>query len=90
LGHSPLVKSPWPILGECIPDVAQTSTLPLREGDILPHTKLVPEVKKLHSRQRLGENVCYLLIYGYVLKLPCSLLHHVLDEVIFYLKLLIK
>jgi hypothetical protein len=82
LCHSPLVKSPWPILGECLPNAAQTSTLPLSEGDILHHAKLVPEVNKLRSGQRLGENVCYLLICGYVLKLHRFLLHHVSDEVL--------
>lgn len=60
----------------------QISTLPLNEGDILHHAKLVPEVKKLHHGQRLGHNVRNLLIYGYVLEPNCSLLHHVSDEVI--------
>jgi hypothetical protein len=31
-------------------DVVQTSTLPLNEGDILHHAKLVSEVYKLHPR----------------------------------------
>ena len=52
-------------------------------GDILYHSKLGPEVLKLHSGQGLGENVCYLLIGGYVLELHCSLLHHVSDVVVF-------
>ena len=38
------------ILGECLPDVVQTSTLPLNEGDILQHVTLVFEVYKLHPR----------------------------------------
>jgi hypothetical protein len=77
-------------LGEYLLDV-ETSILPLREGDILHHAKLVSEVFKLRSRQRLGENVCNLLICGYVLELHCSLLQHVSDEVIFDLnELLIK
>jgi hypothetical protein len=73
-----------------LPNAVQTLTLPLSEGDILHHTKLVLEVNKLRSRKRLGENILYLLISGYVLKLHCSLLHHVSDEVIFDLKLMIK
>ena len=48
---------------------------------------LVSEVYKLHLRQRLGENVCYLLICGYVLELHCSLLNHVSDEVVFDLQI---
>ena len=74
-------------LGECLLD-AETSTLPLSEGDILHHAKLVSEVFKLHSRQRLGENVRNLLISRYIMELHCSLLHHVSDEVIFDLNMI--
>jgi hypothetical protein len=74
-------------LEKCMPDV-ETSTLPLREGHILHHTKIVSEVYKLHPRQRLDENVSNLLICGYVRELYCSLLHHVSDEVIFDLNVL--
>ena len=35
---------------ECLPNVVQTSTLPLNEGDILQHSTLVFEVYKLHPR----------------------------------------
>jgi hypothetical protein len=65
-----------------------TSTLSLSEGDILHHAKLVSDVYKLLPRQRLGENVHNLLIYGYVLELYCSLLYHVSDEVISNLNVL--
>jgi len=51
--------------------------------DILYHSKLVPEVFKLDFGQRLGENICCLLIGGYVLELQCSLMHHVSDVVVF-------
>jgi len=61
-------------LGECLPNAAKTSTL--------HHAKLVSKVYKLHLRQRLDENVRNLLIYGYVLELQFSLLHHVADEVL--------
>jgi len=70
-----------------MPD-AEISTLPLSEGDILHHAKLVSEVYKLRPRQRLGENVRNLLICGYALELYCSLLYHVSDEVIFDLNVL--
>jgi len=52
-------------------------------GDILYHSKLVPKVLKLDFGQRLGENICCLLINGYVLEFQCSLLHHVSDVVVF-------
>jgi hypothetical protein len=65
-----------------------TSTLPLSEGDILHHDKLVYEVYKLFLRQRLGENVRNMFICGYVLKFYCSLLYHVSDEMIFDLNVL--
>jgi len=74
-------------MGECFPNV-ETSTLPLNEGDIMYHTKLVSEVYKLFPRQRLGENAHNILICGYVLELYCSLLHHVSNEVIFDLNVL--
>jgi hypothetical protein len=69
-------------LGKCMPDV-ETPTLPLNEGDILHHAKLVSKVYKLLPRQRFGENVHNFIICGYVLELYCSLLYHVSDEVIF-------
>ena len=66
----------------------ETSTLPLSEGDILNYSKLVSEVHKLHSRQRLGENVSNLLIGLDVLELHCSSLYNVSDVVIFDLHVL--
>jgi hypothetical protein len=56
--------------------------------DILHHTKLVYEVLILHSRHRLGENVYYLLICGYVLELHFSSLHHVSNVMVFDLYML--
>ena len=49
------------------------SSLPLARD----HTKLVPEVHKLHFGQRLGQHICDLLICGNVLELHSSLLHHI-------------
>ena len=43
------------------------STLPLSEGGILCHAKLVSEVDELHRRQGLGKNICYPLFYRDVL-----------------------
>jgi hypothetical protein len=60
----------------------QHTFLSMRVG-ILHHSKLVSEVLILHSRQRLGENVCYLLICGYVSEIHNSSLHHVLDVMLF-------
>ena len=56
--------------------------------DILHHSKLVFEVLLLHSRQRLGENVNYFLISGYVTKFHISSMHHVSDVVVFDLYML--
>ena len=66
----------------------ETSTLPLSEGDILHHTKLVSKVYKLRPRQRLGENLHNLLICGFVLELYCSLMYHVSNEMMFDLNVL--
>jgi len=55
----------------------------LARVDILNHSKLIPEVLKLDFGQRLGENISCLVVGGYVLKLHCSLLHHVSDVMVF-------
>jgi hypothetical protein len=64
-----------------------TPALSTRVG-ILHHAKIVSEVLILHSRQRLGDNVHYFFIYGYVLELHRSSLHHVSDVVVFDLYML--
>jgi hypothetical protein len=69
--------NPWPE-GLAEHEKKQHTSLSTRV-DILHHAKLVSEVLILHSRQRLGENVHYLLICGYVLELYSSSLHHVSD-----------
>jgi hypothetical protein len=56
--------------------------------DILHHAKLVSEVLILHSRQRLGENVHYFLIYGYVPEHHNSFMYHVSDLMVFDLYVL--
>ena len=66
--HSPLRsqydawQGEWPMM------LPQTSTLPLSEGRILCHAKLVPEVYELCPGQRLGQDIYYLLIYRNVPK----------------------
>ena len=54
----------------------------------LDNSKLVLEVLKLHSRQRLGQNVGSLLICHHILELHCSSLHHIPDIVILDLNVL--
>ena len=51
-------------------------------GDILYHSKLVPKLLKLDLGQRLGENIFFLLVDGYVLQLHDSFLHHVSDVMV--------
>ena len=51
-------------------------------------SKLVPEVIKLHSRQRLGQNFSCLLISRHILELHCPSLHHIPDIVILDLNVL--
>ena len=46
-------------------------------------SKLVPEVLKLHLGQRLGQHIRDLLICGNVLELHSSLLHHIMDILVF-------
>jgi hypothetical protein len=77
--------NPWP-KGSSLEEKHHTSLL--MRVDILHHAKLVSEVLILHSRQRLGENVRYLLICGYVSELHFSLLYHVSDVMVFDLYML--
>jgi hypothetical protein len=57
-------------------------TLPLTEESIPHHSQLISEGYKLASSQSRSEDVCYLLISGNELKLNCSSLNIVSDEVI--------
>jgi hypothetical protein len=59
-----------------------TSTLPLSKEGILHHSKFVPEEHKLPFNQGFGQNIYNLLICGNILKLHCSLLDPISDEVI--------
>jgi hypothetical protein len=60
----------------------QTSTLLLSEEGILHHSKFVPEEQKNPFNQGFYQNICNLLICGNILKLDCSLLDPVLNEMI--------
>ena len=48
----------------------------------LHNSKLVPEVLKLHSRQRLGQYIGYMLVCRNIVELHWSYLHHIPDIVI--------
>jgi hypothetical protein len=67
--------------------ILQPLTLPLSEGGIFFHTKLVPEVYKFSKGQRLSQYICYLLISMNVLQLDDTSLDHVFDEVLFHLNM---
>lgn len=65
-----------------------SSTIPLNEGGILCHAKLVREVYELCPRQQLNQDICYLLICRNVLKSYSSFVDHISDEVISHLNVL--
>jgi hypothetical protein len=52
------------------------------------HSSSVFEEHKLPFIQGIGQNMCNLLICGNVMKLHCSLLDPILDEVIYDLNML--
>ena len=52
------------------------------------NSKLVLEVLKLHSHQRLGQNIGNMLLHRHTLELQCSSLHHILYIVILDLNVL--
>jgi hypothetical protein len=64
------------------------STLPISEGGILQQSKFVSKCFKLPFCQGLGQNISYLLIYGNIVDLHCSLLNPISYEVIFDLYVL--
>jgi hypothetical protein len=62
--------------------IVSSTSLPLSRKVLLDYTKLVSEVLKLHTRQRLSQHICNLLICANILELYNSLLHHVTIVVI--------
>ena len=62
----------------CDQDTIEASILPPLSREVLMNnTKIVSEVFKLHSRQRLSQHIYNMLIYAHILELYSSLLHHV-------------
>ena len=51
------------------------STLPLSERGILCHANLITEVHELLCYQRLGQDICNLIIYTDVLQLQSASLY---------------
>jgi hypothetical protein len=64
------------------------STLSLSEEGIMHHSKFVSEEHKLPFHQGFGQNMCNLLICGNILKIHCSLLDHISNEVVSDLNML--
>jgi hypothetical protein len=62
--------------------IVSSTSLPLLREVLSDYTKLVSEVFKLHTRQRLGQHICNLLICANILELYNSSLHHITNVVI--------
>ena len=58
------------------------SPFPLKEVYILLYSKSSMKVFKLHSRKRLGMNICNLVICINILELDRTFLHHIMYELI--------
>jgi hypothetical protein len=64
------------------PPKVQISTLPLTEEGVPHQAHLVSEEDMLAPWQGLGENICYLIIYRYILQLNYLSLNLVTNEVV--------
>ena len=62
--------------------IVSSTSLPLSREVLSENTKLVSKVLKLHTRQRLGQHICNLLICANILELYNSPLHHITNVVI--------
>jgi hypothetical protein len=62
--------------------IVSSTSLPLSREVLSDNTKLVLEVLKLHTRQRLGQYICNLVICANILELYSSPLHHITNVVI--------
>jgi hypothetical protein len=69
-----------PVVGQ--DTIVSSTSLPLSREVLSDYTKLVSKVFKLYTRQRLGQHICNLLIYGNILELYSSHLHHIMNVVI--------
>ena len=58
------------------------SSLPLKEGYVLLYSKYFVKVFKLHSKKRLGVNICSLVVCRNILDLDRAFLDHIMYEVI--------
>ena len=68
--------------------IVSSTSLPLSREILSYNTKLVSEVLKLHTRQRLSQHICNLLICANILELHNSLLYQVTNVVVPYLNVL--
>jgi hypothetical protein len=71
-----------PVVGQ--DTIVSSTSLPLSREVLSDNTKLVSEVLKLHTRQRLGQHIFYLLIYANILELYSPPLHLIMNVVITY------
>jgi hypothetical protein len=78
LGYKILTE--LPVVGK--DTIVLSTSLPLSREVLSEYTKLVLEVLKLHTRQRLSQHIYNLLIYANILELDNSLLYHVTNVVI--------
>jgi hypothetical protein len=78
LGYKILME--LPVVGQ--DTIVSSTSLPLSREVLSDNTKLVSEVLKLHTRQRLGQHICKLLICANILELYNSPLHHITNVVI--------
>jgi hypothetical protein len=62
--------------------IVSSASLPFSREVLSDYTKLVSELFKLHTNQRLGQPICNLLICANILELYSSSLHHIMNVVI--------
>jgi hypothetical protein len=78
LGYKILIELPVVVQDT----IASSASLPLSREVLSYYTKLVSKVFKLYTRQRLGQQICNLLICANILELYNSSLHHITNIVI--------
>jgi hypothetical protein len=62
--------------------IVSSASLPLLREVLSDYTKLVSEVLKLHTRQKLGQHIYNLLICANMLELYNFPLHHITNVVV--------
>jgi hypothetical protein len=78
LGYKILTE--LPVVGH--DTIVSLALLPLSREVLSENTKLVSEVLKLYTRQRLGQHICNLFICANIFELYNSPLHHIMNVVI--------